>query len=277
MAASIADYRAMDHSDCSVAGHRMHLVTCGDGPPVLAVHGSPTHSAIWRHAMTALARDHRCHAPDLLGFGSSSAPEEGASFLEQATVLRAWFDLQGWERFDLLVHDWGGPVALGALADRLDRVDRLVLVNTTFRPDFVPPPGWEAFTDPGSGEQLLVDGNAWCAGLPTAMTAAAQSTELHALYLQPSEQIGLRRTTLRMERLEGFAELLAPVPAALSARSGGTSIIWGEDDPYFGTEYLQLRAHLPGAELTMIPGGGHFPQEDQPDAVVAAIRRALDR
>jgi pimeloyl-ACP methyl ester carboxylesterase len=131
------------------------------------------------------------------------------------------------------------------------------------------------FTAPGSGEMLLVDNNAWCAGLPNAMKAAGADPAIHQLYLEPSKRIGLRRTTLRMERLEGFAELLAPVPEALRRRRGPTAIVWGEDDLYFQNEWQRLQAHLPSASLTMISGGGHFPHEDRPDDVSVAICRIL--
>jgi pimeloyl-ACP methyl ester carboxylesterase len=46
-------------------------------------------------------------------------------------------------------------------------------------------------------------------------------------------------------------------------------------DPAFGPDYLaRWREAFPRAAVTALPGVGHFPQEEAPDAVVEAIRRA---
>lgn len=59
---------------CEVSGGRLHYIDEGSGPPVLFVHGTPTWSLEWRHAIAALLPTHRVIAVDHLGFGLSDRP-----------------------------------------------------------------------------------------------------------------------------------------------------------------------------------------------------------
>ena len=48
-------------------------------------------------------------------------------------------------------------------------------------------------------------------------------------------------------------------------------------DAYFRTgELARLKGLFPAAAVREIPGGGHFPQEDAPEAVTAALLDFLD-
>jgi pimeloyl-ACP methyl ester carboxylesterase len=149
------DYEAFAQFDATLHGYRMHYVDVGEGPPVVLVHGSPLSSYAFRHQIAALSPRFRVIAPDLLGFGRSEAPKGGASFLQQSQVLRALFDHLDLDSFRLLVHDWGGPIGVSAVADRLERVRQLVLLNTTLRKSFRPPWYWKPFTAAGTGDLLL--------------------------------------------------------------------------------------------------------------------------
>jgi pimeloyl-ACP methyl ester carboxylesterase len=55
-----------------------------------------------------------------------------------------------------------------------------------------------------------------------------------------------------------------------------TRLIWGEHDgivtPAYGRAYADA---IPGATLQVIPGAGHFPQLEQTDAFMAALREFL--
>ena len=53
---------------------RQHVVTGGDGPPLLLVHGWPETWYTWRLVMPALARDFSVVAPDQRGCGLSGKP-----------------------------------------------------------------------------------------------------------------------------------------------------------------------------------------------------------
>ena len=123
-------YPFADHFYDLPAG-RMHYVDEGSGPPVVLVHGTPTWSFLYRHLIKCLSADHRCVAPDHLGFGLSDKPP-GWSYRpqEQAANLRSFIEGLGLKDITLVVHDFGGPIGLAYALDCPQNVRRLVVFNT---------------------------------------------------------------------------------------------------------------------------------------------------
>jgi len=273
----MSSYESFDQHDVEIGGWRMHYVDMGTGPPVVIVHGSPISSYAFREQIAALSSRFRIVAPDLLGFGQSEGPEEGASFPQQADTLCALLDHLSLGPFRLIGHDWGGPVGVGCAVRRLAEIEQLVLINTTILADFKPPRYWKPFTLRGIGNLLVVRMNLFSRGLPLMMPAA-RSAEVKQAYAQPLEARGLRQTVLALERLEGFEELMSQVATELPRLVDiPTLIIWGHPDRYFRTGELErLKNLFRAAVVHEIPGGGHFPQEDAPEAVTAALIDFLD-
>ena len=267
---SIQEYEALGQRDVPIGGTRIHYVDEGEGFPLLLVHGSPTTSALWRHQIPTLSRRFRVIAPDVLGFGKSVAPEDGVSFVEQADALRALLEHLGIDRYSVVGHDWGGPIASACAAQRPEQVHQWVLINTTIRPSYRPPWYWKPFTAPVTGPLLLIRANLWGRNL-SGMMKAGSAPEIGGHYLAASQPLGNRRTFLRLERLEGYQALMQKVAAALPAMPKAPLIIWGTHDAYFRNEHQDLKALLPDGDLIMLEGGGHFPQEDAPDAVTREL------
>jgi haloalkane dehalogenase len=274
---AVGEYESFEQHDTEIDGWRVHYVDTGAGPPVLMLHGSPISSYAFRQQIAALSSRFRIVAPDLLGFGLSEGPEEGASFQQQAAMLCSLLDLLSLGPFRLIGHDWGGPIGLGCAVERLEDMRQFVLIDSTILADFKPPPYWKLFTGRGVGELLLVRMNAFARGLPLFMRSA-RSPEVQQAYTQPLRALGPRRTILALERLEGYGDLMRKVEVMLPRFSQTpTLIIWGQPDLYFRPHELQrLRELFPGAIVHEIPGGGHFPQEDAPAAVTAALLNFLE-
>lgn len=114
-----------------VLGGSMHYVDEGEGPPVVMVHGTPTWSFLYRHLIKDLSRDHRCVAPDHIGFGLSSKPGDW-SYLpaDHARNLEFLIGSLGLENIVLVVHDFGGPIGLSYAVHNPDNVRAVVLFNT---------------------------------------------------------------------------------------------------------------------------------------------------
>ena len=108
---------------------RQHVVTGGDGPPLLLVHGWPQTWYAWRLVMPGLARDFSVVVPDQRGTGLSGKPDDGYDTATLAGDLAALMDALGHERFAVAGHDTGMWIGYALAADHPDRIDRLAVAE----------------------------------------------------------------------------------------------------------------------------------------------------
>ena len=125
---------------------KLHYVDEGprDSAPLLFAHGNPTWSYLWRRQIAELSsRGHRCIAFDHMGFGRSDKPPQLSAYSLERHVANALALIDELDLADvtLVAHDWGGPIGLGAMVERSDRLRALVLMNTWAweLPSFLPP------------------------------------------------------------------------------------------------------------------------------------------
>lgn len=114
----------------------LHYLTAGKGDPVVLVHGIPQSSYEWRHVIPLLAERYSIVAPDLRGLGDSSRPQTGYDKKTLANdVWRLVRDHLGIDRFFLVGHDWGGPVAFSLAAHHPEAVRRLAILDVVIPGD----------------------------------------------------------------------------------------------------------------------------------------------
>ncbi len=85
-----------------------------NGRPVWLLHGFPECWYSWRSQMTALAEaGYRVYAPEMRGYGDSSAPEEVEAYqiLTLCADIQGAMDALGHTDVCMIGHDWGAPVA----------------------------------------------------------------------------------------------------------------------------------------------------------------------
>ena len=109
---------------------RQHVVTGGEGPPLLLVHGWPQTWYAWRLMMPALAGDFQVVAPDQRGTGLSGKPPGGYDAATLAADLVALMDALGHQRFAVAGHDTGMWIGYALAADHPGRVARLAVAET---------------------------------------------------------------------------------------------------------------------------------------------------
>jgi pimeloyl-ACP methyl ester carboxylesterase len=109
---------------------RQHVVTGGDGPPLLLVHGWPQTWYAWRLVMPELARGFSVVVPDQRGCGLSGKPADGYDTGTLAADLAALMDALGHQRFAVAGHDTGMWIGYALAADHPGRVDRLAVAET---------------------------------------------------------------------------------------------------------------------------------------------------
>lgn len=266
-----------------VDGGAMHYIDEGTGEPILFVHGTPTWSFLYRHLIKALRADHRCVAPDHIGFGLSDKPAGwGYSFAEHARNLATLIERLDLGPFTLVAHDLGGPIALAYALEHPERVARLALFNTYMWPmegEFAVPAVGKLFGG-ALGRLLYLRMNISARSLlPMVYADRAKLTPaIHSQYLGPFP------TPADRHGMYAFARQVAagsPWCAGLWERRGALAgipaqLIWGMRDITFGPKYLaRWREALPQAQVLELPDAGHFVQEEAPAEALAALRRLL--
>jgi haloacetate dehalogenase len=106
----------------------------GSGPPLLLLHGYPETHMMWGQVAPDLAKDFTVIAPDLRGYGKSTAPADSddhetyskRAMARDAVALMKHF---GFERFDLAGHDRGGRVGYRLALDHPQAVRRLSILD----------------------------------------------------------------------------------------------------------------------------------------------------
>jgi pimeloyl-ACP methyl ester carboxylesterase len=117
-------------------GVTLHYRRAGQGTPVVLLHGIPQTSHEWRYVMPRLAETYTVIAPDLRGLGDSTRPP-GAYDKKTlgADIAALVTDHLGFERFHIVGHDWGGPVAFAVAARHPDAVRTLTILDVVIPGD----------------------------------------------------------------------------------------------------------------------------------------------
>jgi acyl-CoA synthetase (AMP-forming)/AMP-acid ligase II/pimeloyl-ACP methyl ester carboxylesterase len=270
--------------DADGVARRWHLLDTGPpsaGAPdllgtVLAVHGNPTWSYLWRRVLQQAPPGWRVIAVDQLGMGYSERsphPRRLQERIEDLGRLTEAIGLTG--PVVVLAHDWGGPISLGWAIRHTDQVRAVVLTNTAVhqheqepRPVAIRAARWKAVR-----------------GLLTARTPAfvAATTALSG----PRLPAGVRRAFAAPydapDRRDAVHDFVADIPfepdhpshPALSEVSDGVSrldvpalLVWGARDPVFAARYLRdLQQRMPQADVQVYPRASHLVLEDAPEGV----------
>jgi pimeloyl-ACP methyl ester carboxylesterase len=120
----------------AVGEFNVNFVTAGTGSPLVLLHGGEPQES-WRvwEPVLALADTYKLIAPDLLGYGKSSRPEEIPDFRAQAQMLRDLVEKLGIQKLSLMGGGWGGQVALEFALDWPECVASIVLVASSYDKD----------------------------------------------------------------------------------------------------------------------------------------------
>jgi pimeloyl-ACP methyl ester carboxylesterase len=123
--------------DVDTNGITLHVTEHGEGPAVLFCHGFPDTSYTWRRQMEAVAiAGYRAIAPDMRGYGRSSAPEDAALYtpLHTAGDLVGLLDALDVSSAVIVGHDWGATHAWNAALMRPDRFKAVLCISVPYVP-----------------------------------------------------------------------------------------------------------------------------------------------
>ncbi|MGA3132009.1 MAG: alpha/beta hydrolase [Terracidiphilus sp.] len=121
--------------DIVTNGISLHVTEEGEGPAVLFCHGFPDTSYTWRRQMKAIASaGYRAIAPDMRGYGRSSAPPDATLYTPLHTTgdLVGLLDALNVSSAALVGHDWGAAHAWNAALMRPDRFKAVLGISVPY-------------------------------------------------------------------------------------------------------------------------------------------------
>jgi 2-succinyl-6-hydroxy-2,4-cyclohexadiene-1-carboxylate synthase len=119
--------------DLDIEGVRYHIEICGEGYPLLLLHGFTGDSSTWMPFCKTWGLHSRMIIPDIIGHGKTEAPPQ----LERYQIESAAHDLNqilenlGVEKTDLLGYSMGGRLALTFAMLFPEKVRRLILESSS--------------------------------------------------------------------------------------------------------------------------------------------------
>src|SRR5215216_4165446 len=115
------------HYKTTVNGILMHYVMGeGKGDPIVLLHGWPETLYAWRHIIPQLiANNYTVIAPDMRGLGDSEKPQTGYDKKTVAEDIYQLIKKLGYNKINLVVHDWGGAVAYSYAAAHPEDVNKM--------------------------------------------------------------------------------------------------------------------------------------------------------
>ena len=261
----------------NVGGALYHVRICGDGPPVVFLHGFFSTAAVWDPVIDQFGPDFRCVAVDLPGFGRSA---KGAAVPRgvwgRTEWLRALLDALRLDQVTLVGASMGGQTALAFASRYPGRVRNMVLIAPFARePD--PYPSRSAWTWPlviWLFERSMFS-RQWL-----AWRQRGQMAHPHRL---PRGRIDdLFRQTQTPEFLEGIRHgyIQPPVDdlrAQLADVRAPVLVLWGAGDRTLSVELSrEIAARVPRGRIRVIASAGHSVQLDQPELVARIIQTSMD-
>lgn len=258
---------------------------------LLAVHGNPTWSYLWRSLLPrAAAAGWRLVAPDQLDMGFSERTGtrrrlerriDDLGRLTDALGVVAGAEGPGSSRVVTIGHDWGGVVSAGWAGRHRDLLDGVVLLNTAVhQPEGAALP---AILVPFTSKGLHLAGTTTTDAFLRATAATARrplAPGVADAYLAPyrgaARRVGVGAFVADIPVVPGHpsAPALDRVAEGLSAIGADrvpSLLVWGPADPVFRQRYFaDLRSRLPHADVQRFEGTGHLLVEDvEPERGVA--------
>jgi len=251
--------------------------TGGSRVPLVLLHGFPLDRTIWSAQVRGLADVARVVAPDLRGFGESAgAPGRpgvaGTTMDDYAADVAALLDALDLPRAVVGGVSMGGYVAMAFHRAFAGRLRGLVLVDTRAGPD-------------SAEARAARDASAALARAEGVSAVAAQSIGKMLTPENARPDAPMRRALSDLMGAQPVEGVVAALGAIRDRPDSGPSIariavptlvVCGIEDALIPpTESEALRDAIPGARLALIPGAGHLPNFEQPEAFNRVVRTFL--
>lgn len=270
--------------------------TCGQlGDAIVFIHGFGANSGHWRHNLPFFAKNYRCYAIDLLGFGASAKPTPGQPFeytFETWSKQVADFCREVVKTPVYLIgNSIGCVVTMQTAVDNPDLILAIAGLNCSLRLlhdrkrenlPFYRNVGakvmQKALTNKNIGNffyQQIAKPKVIRNLLSQAyQNKEAITDELIDIIYQPSQDKGAAEVFLAFTGYSQGAlpeDLLPILPCPIT-------FFWGTDDPWESIELGRELANYPMVkDFIELEGLGHCPQDEAPDIVNPLLKQWLEK
>jgi pimeloyl-ACP methyl ester carboxylesterase len=253
----------------------------GAGPTLVFVHGVLANSVLWRQVIPELATEFRCVALDL-PLGGHALPMSNEADLTPPGVARLVADaLAALDLRDvtLVGNDTGGAICQILIAERPERVARLVLTNCDAFEQFFPPlvqPLHSLAARFGEGftaqlARLLRSRRAQRLFMASVARRRFDDETLDAYFGAFLRDPAVRRDAARFLASVSNRYTLA-ASRSFGAFERPVLLVWGQNDLFFSARLARrLQASFPHATLHWAPDSRAFVPEDQPRLLAREI------
>jgi len=260
-----------------VGDARLHVRCEGSGPAVVVLHGFTGSVESMEDVATRLRARHRVVRVDLVGHGSSEAPEVLAPYRMErcAAQLASIAQVLRLGAAHWLGYSMGGRVALALGAWHPERVRSLCLVGASAGVADPMERERRARDDEALADSILRDGVEPFVARWMELPLFASQARLGADALARAREQRLRN------RPHGLANSLRamgsaaqpPLHTALGDLRAPVALVVGEEDAKFRALAGEIARALPDARVLVVPEAGHAAHLEQPDAFAALALR----
>ena len=258
------------------AGLDWHVQVAGAGPVLLLAHGTGAATHSWRGLISLLARHFTVVAPDLPGHGYTQAPANARMSLPgMAAALHGLLTILNLKPAAAAGHSAGAAILARMALDGLPSLRALVSLNGAFIP--LQGPAGQMFSPLARlivGLPGLPQLFAWRARNPAMVRSLLDATgstldaEGVRLYGEVVRRPGHAAAALAMMAHWDLRPLLTDLPRLQTP----LLLVAGANDRTVPpSQSAQVRALVPGAELTILPGLGHLAHEERPSETAALV------
>jgi pimeloyl-ACP methyl ester carboxylesterase len=257
-------------------GHTVRYDICGDGPPVVLVHGTPWSSFNLRHIIKALSENFTVYYYDLLGYGQSDKSPDDVSLGIQNQILNGLLDHWQLKQPAIIGHDFGGATILRTHLLNARDFNKIVLID----PVAVSPWGSQFFQHVKTHEAAF-------SGVPNYIHEAIVRAYVKTAAFKPIDDNTLDMIVAPWLGDNGKAAFYRQIAQSDSTHTDAVQpfyaqisnpvlILWGHEDVWIPLERGEaLHDMIPGSILRVIPNAGHLVIEEEPDQLIEAIRSFL--
>lgn len=250
----------------------------GVGEPLVLIHGIGHRRQAWAPVFDLLAHGYDVIAVDLAGFGESPAYADGVPYTMDNACLDLAQNFEDWgiERPHIVGNSLGGAIALelasrgfassvialspAGFFGRVDRVRALTLLMILWLGSRLPDRALRLAANLAVGRRLI--------GL--LLYAHTDRVDAAASY---GDARGMKNAPAFLRTIKAGVHYKMDVRVAVP-----TTIMWGTKDLILpDRQGAAARRRLPEATHVSLPGAGHVPMVDAPDAIIAAIGEATTR